>query len=471
MHPHQLSRYAAPALLIILAVLSIVTAFVTKTTYDSGDSIMHYIFSRYAFSYPNLFLHHWGKPLFILFSAPFAVFGFTGIKLFQCLVAAASAFAAWKICKRLQFEYAFIAIVFLYFMPDYFLAQFSGLTEPLFGLVLVLSIFLYLRDLKVPALSLVSFLPFARAEGVIILIIFSVFLLFQKEFKYLPLLLTGFAVYSITGYFINKDILWLIHDNPYKGAKEIYGSGWIFHFAESLPMLTGTPLLVLFIAGVAGIAIQTFTPARQEKFFTARFFLIYGSAIGYFAAHSIFWWLGIFGSLGLPRVMIAIMPLLAIIALDGLNNIIKLLPWKKLRFYAAIAALCIVIIYPFQHNHTINFARDLNPSDEQVLMNEIGEWYNNSPYRDKKVFYSHPYLIIALNKDYFDTSETANLANYRNFPQPDSTILIWDRWFSGVENKVDLDSLLKDSCCTLVRKFEKPKYKDTIRYYVLRAGD
>ena len=41
----------ARLLLAALLSLSVLMAFITRGTYDSGDSIKHYLFARYAFQY------------------------------------------------------------------------------------------------------------------------------------------------------------------------------------------------------------------------------------------------------------------------------------------------------------------------------------------------------------------------------------------------------------------------------------
>ncbi|MBK7851716.1 MAG: hypothetical protein IPJ66_11425 [Bacteroidetes bacterium] len=49
--------------------------------YEGGpDTIWHYYFSKYALYNTQFFLHHWGKPFFILLSTWFAQFGFLELK-------------------------------------------------------------------------------------------------------------------------------------------------------------------------------------------------------------------------------------------------------------------------------------------------------------------------------------------------------------------------------------------------------
>ena len=53
----------ARLLLAALLSISVLMAFITRGTYDSGDSIKHYLFARYAFEHPLNLLESWAKPL------------------------------------------------------------------------------------------------------------------------------------------------------------------------------------------------------------------------------------------------------------------------------------------------------------------------------------------------------------------------------------------------------------------------
>lgn len=135
----------ARLLLAGLLLVSAITAVFTRGTYDSGDSVYHYVFAHYAFKHPLNLLDSWAKPVFTLLAAGPAQFGFLGMKLFQCAVVAASAWCAYVVARALRLPAPELAILFAYAAPDYFLIQFSGLTEPLFGLLLVAAVALAMR--------------------------------------------------------------------------------------------------------------------------------------------------------------------------------------------------------------------------------------------------------------------------------------------------------------------------------------
>src|ERR1043165_5405053 len=68
------------------ALICAVTIIAFDGTGDAGDSITHYLFSRYAPIHPQLYFDHWAKPLFVLLASPFAQLGITGMKIFNSLV-------------------------------------------------------------------------------------------------------------------------------------------------------------------------------------------------------------------------------------------------------------------------------------------------------------------------------------------------------------------------------------------------
>ena len=151
-------------LIILLSTLSVVlfsVAILTDGTGDSGDSVTHYLFARYAFIHPTNFIDHWAKPVFVLVASGFAQFGFMGVKLMNVAIAICTAFFIFRIALKLEIKNAILAPVFLFAFPLYTISIFSGLTEPLFGLMLTLSIWLVLNNKLTAGLILISFLPFA----------------------------------------------------------------------------------------------------------------------------------------------------------------------------------------------------------------------------------------------------------------------------------------------------------------------
>jgi Gpi18-like mannosyltransferase len=295
-------RKTALIFLIAVFIIYLVTGLMLDGSYGGGDGIRHFLVSKWSWQHPDLFLYHWGKPFFTLLTSPFSQFGLEGIKLFNVISGTLTCFLAYLIAGKLSYKSPSWIIVFSAFSPIYIMCINSGLTEPLFALILTLCIYLFINSQYLTATILLSFLPFVRSEGNMMLPLFAMILLLRGQWKYLPLLAFGTVAYSIVGYFHYKDIFWIITKNPYTGSNyDIYGQGELLHFVKAYDLILGLPLTILFCIGLALGAVYFFSnfksAFRQKNLILEEFVLVYGAFIVYFVAHTIFWWKGLYGSL------------------------------------------------------------------------------------------------------------------------------------------------------------------------------
>lgn len=436
-------------------VILIIFAVQTTGTCDSGDSIYHYLFSKYAFHHPTNFLDHWAKPVFVLLSSPFAQFGFVGIKIFNSCVAALTVWFCYITAKALGYKSSWLAAVFLCFTPGYFIHIFSGLTEPLFGLILISGIYLVATKRILAAACIVSFLPFVRSEGLIIIGVFVFYLLLTKQFMCLPWLLLGHIVYSVVGSFHHQDILWVFTKIPYAGSSGKYGSGTLFHFIIQLNYIIGIPIYLLLALGFIGKIYESFS-ARNFKFslYQPDTLFIYLLFIGFVAAHSLFWYLGIFESMGLKRVLVAIVPLAVIIALKGFNFITGLFKHTFVSNALAIVFSGFVILFPSVPNPaSVDWQKDLSLGPDQVLLAELTGFVKSNFASDIIMYYAHPYILITLDRDPF-SEENRKINEINFFSRPANYIVIWDSWFAQTENGVSLEHLQADPQLTMLKNLE-----------------
>jgi hypothetical protein len=183
----------------------------------------------------------------------------------------------------------------------------------------------------------------------------------------------------------------------------------------------------LFILGCASLII-----GRTEKnsAYKAFIILLVGSFVVYFVMHSLFWWKGLFGSLGLHRVMAGVAPLFSIVALLGYNAIAHFLPNKvNLQKIVLSLILVAVVIFPFKQ-----YRPPLKPDNELQVLIKTSEWIkNNAISTDKKVYCMYPAMAMFLNKDVFDIqkySSTCVLKNADfNANLLPGDLIIWDSHF------------------------------------------
>ncbi|MES2284471.1 MAG: hypothetical protein V4547_02200 [Bacteroidota bacterium] len=466
----------------IYFIIIVLVAINTVGTCDSGDSVTHFLFSKYAFQHPGNFLNHWAKPLFVLLSAPFAQTGFIGIKLFNCIIAAFTAWFSYKVAKK-NYKNAWLAAVFFCFTPGYFIHIFSGLTEPLFSLIIMLGIYWLLDNKQLLAVCVISFLPFVRSEGLIIIGVFAFYLLINQQYKYLPGLLFGHFFYSIAGVFYYQDLFWVFTKIPYIDSSGKYGSGNLSHFIIQFNYILGIPLYILFGLGLVKKSIDLFANKKKDTFslpiFRAETLLVYGLFFAFFTAHTLFWYFGIFESMGLKRVLVGIVPLAAIIALNGFNFITgifdrkvlsgqhstqgspidthsnKHLKRSNLSTILAIVFAGFVIVFPFVPNPaSVNWKRDLSLSADQALIGDAVNFIRSDFPEKTFIYYTHPYVSLLMNRDPFNGKYNHDLQNFAVQAHPSHYLVIWDNWFSTIENGVSLEQLKADNRLKLLKSFQ-----------------
>ncbi|GAB3836484.1 hypothetical protein [Hymenobacter jeollabukensis] len=452
--PAPAERRLALRLTLAGLLVSVLTAFLTGNTYDLGDSINHYLFSRYAPAHPDNFFDSWAKPVFVLLTVLPSQAGFIGIKLFNCVVAALAAWQAYRVAAGLRLRWPWLAVLFVYCTPDYFRIQFSGLTEPLFSLLLVSGAALTVRNRATAAAIVLSFLPFVRSEGFLILAVWAVYLVLTRQWRVLPWLPFGYVVYSVAGAVVYRDLGWVFHRNAYETISH-YGAGRWGHFVQQLPGILGWVLLGLFWLGMLAGVLNWLTArdaARPPAYRWAERLLVYGSVVTYLGAHTVFWALGLFASFGMTRVMDAVVPLMTVIALQGLALLTSLAPEPRRAAVAYVLAAA-VLVFPLTGARTgFRWRTDFSRPAEQQLIEDVAAQLQPRT-AGRLLLWDHPYWSVGLGIDPFDSTRHQLLDTWReNKPVPAGTLLLWDNWFSPTEARVSYGQLRQDARLRLVRE-------------------
>jgi hypothetical protein len=442
---HQIARIAnrfVRPFFAVAFVLMVIVAMASNAIYDTGDGIMHYQIARWSWTHPELLLHHWGKPLFTLLCSPFAQFGYKGAVFFNVLCHVGTAWLTWRITDRMKLPYSYLAGPLLIFAPlSWGVAQ-SGLTEPLFALTLMAGIYFITGGRNTVAAIIISLLPFVRTEGFLIAPLFGLFFLIRKEYLALCLLASGTVVYSVIGgLFFHNDFLWIIHQNPYVG-EAAYGHGDLFHFVANNEFLFGWSITALIALGLITVPLRRFFVPRHSL---AEIILVFGSFLVFFIAHSIFWWKGIFGSYGLLRVIVCVLPCAVLISIRGL----QLLTWPIYqRKYAVLVVSCIMVgltIFNTMNQRGLVMQAD----DDQIAAEKAAQQIKELKLDSHLLYCSHPVMTHLLDRDPFDTTRYLHLYELRNGLPPYESVVAWDsnlgafefhdigKWSRDFENTTD----------------------------------
>jgi len=434
----MLPPWLRPTLLVGLVLCGV--GVITDGTWGTGDTITHYLFARYAWAHPALFLDHWAKPMFTVLASPFAQYGFVGMKVYQSVVIAATAGLLWLIQVELKRPMPWLPFMLLILCPDVIMASQSGLTEPTFGLVLGFGVFLLVRGQRVAGALVLSILPFCRTEGFLLLPVFALYLATNRGPRWRLLLLAAgtvalSVVYVVTGH----DVRHVFTENPYAVSSLKYGSGPLTHFVVHLLYVLGLPVYVLFWLGLLAMGRDIGAQWRTTLLFA-------GPVIVFIGAHSVFWWLGLFGSAGLSRVLISIAPLCALMASEALIALREMIDkrWEGRGRWAVAAVAAYVIIFPFTPNHAALRLSEftLTPLQERIVQANTAlarEGLGNRP-----VIGSEPYWWIVTDTDPF--AEYGD--RMRPFAQSEfkqGEIVAWDNWLGPINAGISYQSLVDDS--------------------------
>lgn len=422
-------------------------------TGDGGDSVMHYLFARYAPVHPELYFHHWAKPVYVLLASPFAQFGFVGVKIFNAIVVLFTIWFTWRSAELLKLKNTIVVAILLIFTPLYYILTFSGLTEPLFALFVSLMLFFTLRKNIFVAALFVSFLPLVRSEGLIILGVFGLYLLWEKNWKAIPFLLMGHVVYSLAGWFVYHDLLWVVTQIPYAHLSSPYGSGGLFHFVDKMYYVVGLPIYLLFICGM----LTVFWQFLRCKISSEVFILVFLGFLAFFIAHTLFFYLGIFNSMGLMRVLLGVMPLIAIAALIGFNLLENI---KNAMTSLLLKSLFVffVVIFPIANTPaSIHWNKDMKVTSEQIDAVEIAETANLLKTDNSTFIFSYPGFSMYLDVDYFNLQKHQMLDLFALQSMNSGDFVLWDSWFAKNESGISLDDLNNISGLKRIKEMRNEK--------------
>lgn len=431
--------------LAVIAIVLLIVCFYFDGTGGGGDSVLHFQYAKYAGLHPANFLNHWAKPLYTIFAFPFAQFGFIGIKIFNVLMSLISAYFTFKILENFKTVNAqFIAII-LFSITLFVNVTISGLTEPFSAALLMVSIYFLVKNKTILGLFIISFLPFIRSEGLIILGVFFVYLISSKKLKWSPWLISGHVVMSVIGSFYYHDLLWVFNKIPYAHISSVYGIGTWTHFIEQLYFQVGLIEYVLFFVGCIAMIIALVNLKGKLPFINEKLWLVYGCFFAFFIAHTSFWALGIFNSMGLSRVFVSVMPLLAIIVLDGLNFIENQILVKSVGLSTSVKYILLgtLMAFPFLQTPTsYKLPDDFELESSQLLIKNSVVPYLNT-YKPNKVIIMADFSIpLFKNLDPFDEKKVLKIQDVTNFNQIDyESIIVWDNWLSVMECGLTLDKL------------------------------
>jgi hypothetical protein len=448
-------RYPHWILITLLTILFLIILILSDGYPEGTDNISHYLLARYAFRNPGDFLNPWGRPLYTILSSPFAQFGFQGIRLFNVLLGIFTSYLTFLLVKCLKLPVPWLVLFFVLFTPLYCIMLFTALTEILCGFVLVLAVWLFFKERYIASAIAISFIPFARYESFIFFPLFILAFILRKRYKAIVFVLTGFLFFCIIGAYQYNDFFWPITHFPYDNAHYGNTTGTSFwRFIDARDLIWGLPLVVLMLFGIYFLIYRLFDRQREKRMeVLPELLLVLGSVSVYFFFHTYLFWKATGGSIGLIRVMAAILPLSAVISMRGYQFIHERLPGKKV---GRMAFLIITILFLIYINFT-TYKYPINPGPEESVLKKATDWLQKSPYSRNLIYYADMTVPFYLGMDPKDTKLSRQVHSSHDLKHmPDNSVIIWDAHFGPNESGISLDSLYFNPVFKLL-KMVKPQ--------------
>jgi hypothetical protein len=150
---------------------------------------------------------------------------------------------------------------------------YSALPETVFSFVLACALYLRATNRSRAAAFVVSLLPLARLEGLVVVLIWAGWLLLRRRYRLIPVLGVGFAVWAIAGAIVSGDVVWIVHANPYGVFGSRYGAAGWRYLLIALPIAFGPVVAVLAVSiGFVRKVEDWFVPAIMVGMFA--FYLV-----------------------------------------------------------------------------------------------------------------------------------------------------------------------------------------------------
>jgi hypothetical protein len=426
----------APSAILVFAGLSLACA-IASDGFLTADALTHYLYAKYAFSDPTLFVDVWGRPVVtMLYAVPAALAGRIGVRITALIVAIVCAFSAHGIGRGQGLRRPALALLFTLAQPLVFLNSFAEMTELPFAALAGLAFWAYQSRRWWVAAALAGLLPLTRPEGFELIALAGAGLLANRRFLpllllALPLLLwnhAGWELYGRAGPWWR----WLGDHWPYS-RDSTYPAGNPLQLVLSLPAVVSPFVLPATLIG----AWRTLRPpldrsARDTHTRTCELVTL-GIPLSILIIHSLLYGLGKMASFGEPRYLLVAAPFWAVLSARGWEWLADRLQWRHPLRWAAVASIlpaAALIIHP-----VLPLRRPAHWETAERFVNQFRERMVTAGYT--KVLTAHPAVIYYLGVSPIDPEHVVEWRRDSILKPPPGTVLVWDPIYSARNASVD----------------------------------
>ena len=289
-------------------ILTVIWYSLTNAPWDD-DCVTRYFSAKNAIHDPIHFIALWNRPLFILlFFIPFQLSKHT--ILLMAVITALAAYSLYQGAKEMKIRHAYLVIPILLFQAFFFTISRSSLAEPLAAAIISFGFLFYARKNFLLFAITGSLIPLCRLE-LSPLLLFWMFILWKNgHWKHIFLLGVPTLLWNFAGTLLEGDLFWLYEQTLGKDNSENrYGHTTFGHYFQRFIYVIGPVVFYFFIIGF----LERLFKFKMKGYVAGQFVL------GFMIYVLFSWKLNLGQAAGFLRHLVALSPLIAMIALYGYN--------------------------------------------------------------------------------------------------------------------------------------------------------
>lgn len=343
------------------------------------DDIFHFCYAKSALINPFAILNPYAKPLptaiqalaLKVFSPSFAV-----LRALNSFSAVLILFMLYLLCRHLKLKNIFIAIPVILTLtsPFYFLGAISAIVEPVFCLLLIISVLLFYKGKYLFGSLAVSLLPVTHQLGVIYAAIAVLYFLIRRKYGYcllilLPSLLWIAANSLILGHSFYYTFLYPLDISPYSRPPE--NSLLPVNRINPFFFMFFLPAVLFFLHGTAdSLHRKEYRIINLSALPVLLFITVYN--IYLIATEKRIWWEF--------RYFIPVIPFVSLNIANGIKSAAGKISYKQCGMYftmsasAALIAFSALQFFYLQHEEKVVSER-LSPAQEKKTTSSC-DWLN-----------------------------------------------------------------------------------------------
>ncbi len=292
-----------------------------STGFYQDDEIGHYRNIRQFWGDPFSIMGNQPKPGWKILLVVPGLFGFTGVAIAHCLIAALTVVMTYRLGRAMKMKNSSLAALFLAAQPLYLQLSFRSYSEITAALFIVLSLYFYYRERWIWAALASSYVFSIRQEFALVSIGLGVIFLMRRQ--WIPFLALAWmpVLLALIGWIATGTPTWLLDDMQRIGLGVEVPHKPFWHYFETYIYMVGPIVLPLLVLGYW----KTFFPfERVKEQISEHGFLFFTYTI--MAAWAVIsaWDVPNFGANpGHWRYLLSIAPLTAIYAAKGANAMVE----------------------------------------------------------------------------------------------------------------------------------------------------